>query len=65
MSDALCHCDLRGECGMGSAVPLGFAGRALCGWRCAVVIGGEGMVWLSLCQGDWWEERGPGGVVPC
>ena len=63
-SDALCPCDSRGVCGMGSAVPLGLAGRAWSGWRCAVVTSGKGMVWVSLCHGDWWGERGLGVAVP-
>ena len=48
------------------AVPLGLAsrevGEAL--WRCAVVIGGESVVWVALCRCDWRGERGLGGVVP-
>ena len=47
---------------MGSAVPLGLAWRAWCGRRravgmalhgrrCAVVIGGESVLWVALCRG--------------
>ena len=34
---ALCRCDWRARRRVGSAAPLGLAGRASCGWRCAVV----------------------------
>ena len=53
---------------MGSAVPLGLVGRASCGWRCAVLIDEDGVVWVALwlggrrvgtvvCRWDWWGER--------
>ena len=45
---------------MGSAVPL--AGRASCGWRCAIGIGGEGVVWVALCCWDPRRGRGMGTV---
>ena len=43
---------------MGSAVPLGLAGR------CAVVIRGEGVMWVALCRWDWRGERPVGSAVP-
>ena len=46
---ALCRCDWRGERGVGGAVLLGLLGRALCGWRCAAVIGGERVLWVAVC----------------
>ena len=53
-----------GERGLGGAVPRGLVGRAWSGWRSAVVIGGESVVWVALCSGDWRGERGLGGAVP-
>ena len=48
---------------MGGAVPL-FAGKASCGWRCAMGIGGEGVLWVALCRCDFAEERAMGSVAP-
>ena len=48
-------------------MPWGLVGRAwwsLVGCRCAVAIGGESMVWVALCHGVRWGERGLGGAVP-
>ena len=33
------------------------------GWRRAVVIGGQSLVWVALCRGDWRGEPGLGGAV--
>ena len=49
---------------MGGAVPMGLAGRTWCGWRCAIVIGGEGVVCMVLCRWIWWGGRPVGTAVP-
>ena len=33
---------------VGGSVLLGLVGRALCGWRCAVRIGREAVVWVGV-----------------
>ena len=37
----------------GGAVPLELVGRAWSGWHSAVGIGGESLVWVSLCGCHW------------
>ena len=37
--------------------------RAWSGWRCAVVIAGDSLVWVALCRCDCWGEPGLGGAV--
>ena len=27
-------------------------------------IGGDSVVWVALCRGDWWGEHGLGVAVP-
>ena len=39
------------------AVPWGLVGRAWFGWRCAVVIAGESLVWVALCRCDCLSGR--------
>ena len=42
-------------CPMRCALRIGLEGGRLGGalWRCAVVIAGEGVVWVALCRCDW------------
>ena len=53
-------------CPMRCAVRIGLDGGRLGGvlCRCAVVMGGESVVWVALCRGDWWGEHGVGVAVP-
>ena len=52
--------------GRGCALRIGLYWGCLVGVgrRCAVVIGGEGMVWVSLCRCDW-QESVVWGVALC
>ena len=49
---------------IGAVWPLRLAGRAWCGCRCAVVIGGESVVWVAQCRCDWRVGRRVGGAAP-
>ena len=51
---------------MRCALRIGLQGGRLGGalYRCVVGIGGESVVWVALCRGDWRGERGLGGAVP-
>ena len=53
-------CPMR--CALRIGLPGGRLGEAL--WRCAVVIGGESLVWVAPCRCDCWGEPGLGGAVP-
>ena len=67
------HCKWWAGLRVGGAVSSGLLGKASCGWRChwdsgpgwrcVVVIGGQGVVWVALCRCDWWGGRRVGGAV--